>query len=492
MIKVKKNYPLVLILFLYTVLVFPTMSKPFYGHHDWNGAWYSNMARNILRYSITETKLGSVMNSGSAEPKNFQYFTHYPPLLPIFLSAAFFLFGQSESIARLVPLIFTLFAITMVYKLGTKFMSKNAGLLGALIYSVFPITLYFGKMPVQEVLVIGPVLLSIYLYFNFFEKSTRTNFLKLLASLIFSHLINWPGYYVTPLFFLHYLTFSKKHNIKIALIFPTLSVSMFALHTLYTFVLTRDLLGGGLIDALLYRLNVTNQLIGFSPFNFLNQQAHLLVIYYTLSALTLCAVGLIFILLDLKNRHISKTIQLLVILGVFGITHNAVFQNMAFIHDYMIIYLTPFIALLTSYAFFHLVTYFKLLKTLALPLALVLVLAISTERYQFTKTIINSRSFYEGYDLGNLIKANTSPQDKIIVLSPGFQSNFDVFVGYYSDRNVTYDPLSSQQIQNFASQNKYQLYVAIPARDTSVASIIELQKHFNETIIGDYFLYKPK
>lgn len=492
MIAIKKSYLLVLILAAYFLIVFPSLNKPFIGHHDWNGVWYSNIARNLLRYPLAETKLGSVINSGPTTPEGFAYFTHYPPLLPIFLAAFFFLFGQSEAIARTVPVIFTLFAAVMVYKIASIYFKPGVGLLSAAIYLVFPITIYFGKMPVQEVLVIGPVLLSVYLYFNFVKKQTKSNLKKLILSLIFSHLINWPGYYITPLFFMHYLIFKKGHNLKIALLFPLLSFLMFGIHSLYVAALTGNFLGGGLVDVLFFRLNLTGKLLDFSVFNFLNQQAHLLFIYYTRAVLLLASVAVFFVIKELKKKTLSLSSQILIILGVFGITHNAIFTNMAYIHDYMIIYLAPFLALSASTAFFQIIKAFKITKPVTILLAVILIGGIFLERRNYLQTLINSNSFYPGYIVGTQIRNHTQINDKSLILSDEFSRYFDVFVGYYSDREVFYGPKSPAELKEDIEENKYKMYVATPLRDTKIESIIELRKHFDETVIDDYFFYTPK
>ena len=40
------------------------ISKPFIGHHDWNGVQYGNIARNHLHYGLQQTKLAPVLSYG--------------------------------------------------------------------------------------------------------------------------------------------------------------------------------------------------------------------------------------------------------------------------------------------------------------------------------------------------------------------------------------------------------------------------------------------
>src|SRR3990167_9954716 len=94
--KLKENFFVITILVLAAALLSVNLDKPFIGHHDWNGAWYSNFARNFMRYGLWQTKFGQVMNYDLISPNEFQYFTHYPPLLPIFMYISFKIFGVHE------------------------------------------------------------------------------------------------------------------------------------------------------------------------------------------------------------------------------------------------------------------------------------------------------------------------------------------------------------------------------------------------------------
>ena len=489
---IKRSYILVLALVSYVVLVFPTLNKPFIGHHDWIGVWESNIARNLIRYSPLDTKFGQVINAGPTVPKGFAFHTHYPPLLPIFLASSFILMGESEATARTLGVVFTLFSATMIYKIGIKYFKPEIGTLAAIIFLAFPITIYFGRMPEHEILVMGPVLLSLYLYLNFFLHPKKSNYIKLILVLVFAHLIHWPGYYITPLLFIHYLIFAKKQDLKIAFSFPLLSLVMFSIHMIYVATLTGSFFGGGLIDVLLFRLNLSQKPSTFTIPNFLNQQAHLIFVYFTRVTVLLSALAILPILKQIRRRSLTLSSQILIILAVFGITHNAVFTNMAFIHDYMIIYMAPFFALASSTAFFYIVKFFNFPKIITITLTVILISLVFFERRTYVQTLFSSNSFYPGYLIGTYIRENTNPPEATLILSNDFGSYFDVFVSYYADRNVFYRSKDLQQLKADIGENRYKMYIAIPSRDTTYDSMVELQKHFRETLVDNYYIYTPK
>lgn len=487
----KKYYFLLLILIFTTIILSTNLNKPFYGHHDWNAAWYSTFARNFTNYGFLTTKLGSVMSGGPIKPSDFTYFTHYPPMLPVLIGISFKIFGIHEWSARIVPLIFSLWSVTMIYILGLRFFGKQVAILAAAISSIFPIVIYFGKMPVQEVLTIAPVLLSILFYLDFFKKPTLKNLFKLTASLIFSHLINWPGYYVTPLFFIHYILLAPtKNKIKTAIIFPVISLCMFALHALHLAMLTGNPLGGGMIDVLLFRLNLSEKPLEFTTFNFLKQQFFLIIAYFTKPIIFLSSITILWIISNVKKWKKSVQIQLLIMLGVFGIMHNLIFRNMAFIHDYMIIYLWPFIALSSSFGLFQIVKKFKI-KSQAITMAFCLILFIMMflQSRNFVSALLGSSGFKEGYDLGILINERTNLYDKVLVLSPEFYRYFDVFVNYYAARNIDFEIPSAEKMSDESFFKNFNLIIAIPSRDTPQNIIDILQKEYKATTINQFIVY---
>src|SRR5438093_7130560 len=95
------------------------LTDPWIGHHDYNGAFYSLAARNYLQYGYGGTRFGMVINSDVASPEQFVYYTHHPPLLPLLVSFSFAVLGLHEWAARVVPVIFSLGSVGLVYLLGS-------------------------------------------------------------------------------------------------------------------------------------------------------------------------------------------------------------------------------------------------------------------------------------------------------------------------------------------------------------------------------------
>lgn len=484
----KKHYAFALIIIFASIVFSINLTKPFSGHHDWNGAWYANIARNFLRYGFLETKFGSVLNYDQAKPSEFAYTTHYPPALPIILAISFSVFGISEWSARLVPYMASLATIYMIYLLGIYFFDKKTAILASVLTSVLPIVIYFAKVPVHETIILPFVLLSIFLYFKFFREQNLKNFLQLATSLVVSHQVHWSAYFVTPLFFLSYLVFKKR--LAIAALFPILSLLMFALHLLQVKWLTGSMLGGGLLDILLDRLNITDTPADYSTINFAVQRLHLLVAYFTWPILVLVTPTAIWTVSQIRKGVFDQKVQLLLILGVFGITYNVIFKNAAFIHDYTIIYMLPVLVLSAASGFMIIVQFLKIAKSQILLLAFLLIILILAVGRNFTKALLATNSFAPAVSLGKIVNERTQSGDKILVLSEDFKKYYEVHAAFYADRKIGYQMLQPEELRDVSFTSQYKLIVAIPSRDTPRNVIDVLNSSYQPNIIDQFIIWQ--
>lgn len=194
---------------LAALLLSLTLSKKYVGHHDWNSAMYSTIARNYFRYGILGTCGGQAENPDEVKNGGFSYKTHYPPLLPIFIGLSFRLFGISELSARIVPFIASLLLLGCVYILSDKLYGRDTAFISGLLLIVSPLYIYFGTQPVHETVVPSLSLVALLGYLRFFEKPSASSYFILLCGVILGGLTNWTGFYIVLPLVLHYY-FLKK------------------------------------------------------------------------------------------------------------------------------------------------------------------------------------------------------------------------------------------------------------------------------------------
>ncbi|MCX6816316.1 MAG: hypothetical protein NTZ93_00350 [Candidatus Beckwithbacteria bacterium] len=387
-----------IILFLLVLILTDHLAKPFIGHHDWNGVFYSGIARNYLRSGLLATKLGQMTGSGS-------FYTHYPPLFSLTLAAAFKVFGMRDIIARLVPVGLTIGGLLIFYKISRSWI--------ILAIALTPMLRYFSQMPSQEPLIIFLTLLSM----HFFLKKNKTGFY---LSVLLNGLSGWAGYFFYPLLFF----INRRWAVKACL----LLIATFSLHLLHTYFLTGSFAGGGIFDALTLRLGLfpllnraEPELAGqFTWIGYLVKEARMLTVYYTITLLSLALISLIL------YRD-----KLTLILLAWGLSYPLIFSNVVFVHEYFNVFFWPFLALSLA----------NLMKRLKVkPIFLLLIcLAIFLERNKFYEALVKTKAFEPGYQLGLEIN-QTVPQGEtaIVTNSQEFIESQHLFIDFYADRQINY------------------------------------------------------
>jgi len=387
-----------IILILLALILTDHLAKPFIGHHDWNGVFYSQIARNYLRFGLLETKLGQLTGPNS-------FYTHYPPLFPLTLAAAFKVFGISDLVSRLVPVGLTIAGLLVLYRISSSWV--------VIAVALTPMLRYFGQMPSQEPLIIFLTLLSFY----FFRKKNRVGFY---LSVILNGLSGWAGYFFYPLLFF----LNRRWAIKACL----LLVMTFFLHLLHVYILTGSFSGGGIFDALLLRLGffpmlgkTEPELAGqFTWLAYLIKEARMLTVYYTFTLLSLAALGLLFC----RNR-------ITLIFLAWGLSYPLIFSNVVFVHEYFNVFFWPFLAL----SLVNLINRIRLKPILVL----IIFLGIFLERNKFYQALVKTKAFEPGYQLGlEINRLIPFGQTYTVVNSREFIESQNLFIDYYSDRQIEY------------------------------------------------------
>ncbi len=252
----RRPLAILVILATSTLLQSYGLNRPWSGKDvGYNGAFYSILARNYVRYGFLQTKFGPVRNNGRADPAEFKYYLNHPPLLPILVALSFKCLGVSEGAARLVPLLFTLLSLWIVYLLSREFWGEDVALAATTVASFIPISLFYGS----HVEVFGPlllffVLLAVYAYWRWFKTDkTRYLFLSALAFCL-GTFVEWDSY-LLALFLPAHAFFSKsqrtsKRNI---VILPVLACFCLALLLFHSYLLFGSAHLKEYANALLYR-----------------------------------------------------------------------------------------------------------------------------------------------------------------------------------------------------------------------------------------------
>ncbi|HBN09983.1 MAG TPA: hypothetical protein DD435_15525 [Cyanobacteria bacterium UBA8530] len=100
--------------------------------------WYQTTAEGIAR------------GLGYNDPRSHLPTAFYSPGYSYFLGFFYFLFGPHTWIARLLNVLLTTAMVALVYRLGRRFLSSQAGLIGALIMALFPSQIFWAGSIMSE------------------------------------------------------------------------------------------------------------------------------------------------------------------------------------------------------------------------------------------------------------------------------------------------------------------------------------------------------
>ncbi|MBI2010421.1 MAG: glycosyltransferase family 39 protein [Candidatus Chisholmbacteria bacterium] len=419
------------------------INRPLTGQHDWNSVVYANIARIITRHGLDYQKLGA-------------YFFHYPPLLPLALTLNFKLFGISAWSTRLVAVLSSALLVFFLYKLSRELWHKNTALLTSVFLVFSPMLLYYSKIPVHETLSLGFIAASVWFYLRWLKEEKTSSFYSLLVSLLLAQLTSWAGFYLSLYLPLHAIIFQRstaqKRRSNLALIL-LLAFVVFALHLTHMLVKGPPGSFASFFNVFLFRFNRGEAAaqVGFSYSQFFTLQLRWLAIYFTRIMLLLISFwGVRFLVDRLRKRPVSLPQSFILLWFIFGFTHNVIFRNLAFIHDYMLIYALPFFAVGSAVALEFLFTYLSRQKILARLMVILFLILFLTERVPYTVAFFNTTKNNPAYPLGLAINNILSPEEKILILSPQFMAFYDVFLIFYADRMITpAASLSSVNIDDF-------------------------------------------
>ncbi len=417
------------------ILIGQNLNKPFWGEHDWNGVRYGNIARNYLRFGLINSKFAQVENSGPINEHQIEYFTHYPPLLPILISLSYEIFGISERSTRLVPLLATSGSILLIFLIGSKLWDFKTGFLAGLLSLIIPINLYFGKTPVHEPLVVFFSLLS-YLAYLYLKSSDKAQFrVWFILALIGAHLTTWVGYFLIPAITIVTIFSRDNNHLKRFIFIWLIPIIIFPAYMGFVYLHTGSLIGGDLLGAFLQRSSLSRE-IQPTDLNLVNYLTRIRLWLFTLYSATLTLLVAVWFIFFLKRKFSGSDLQILA-LGLFGVTYFIVFPNATFIHNYLVFYIMPFFVLAGARGIW-LLAELKIIKKFSLLVPLAFLFIILLERKPYLDALNASDADKLAVEVGKAISRQTNFQDKILISPANFSYSADKFLRFYSDRYLLY------------------------------------------------------
>lgn len=492
-----KNYPHLIILVLATVLISININKPFFGHHDFNASFFSQIGKNLITYSPLDTKLGNLSGSGPLNPENFDYFVHNVPLYSWILALSFLIFGVGEWQARIVSILAIILASIVIYKISLKLFDRLTANLSILFFFLSAMILYFSSSVFPEPTAMLFSLLTFYFYVKWIKNGESKSFYYLMTFLFLALLTVWSSYFLPPYLVFHYLILKKGKNLTKILPIILLPIVTITAHLVHTFILTGDLFIVSFVSVLLQRINpASDEILKFTIFEFIRREQSLVFAYYSKVTIVLVIGWFLRIIYKLYKREKQENSQALLVLFFWGASYPLFFIQAAYIHDYFLIYLAPFIAIAAGHFLSEFVKKFTSKKNyFALayiwPFALPLIQFFMIK--DFALALINSNASREGYYLGKILNNATSYEDKILVLSGQFGAHFSVFTDFYANRQIRYADFTCETFNYTQPDLNYEYIVYIYKRqDTPLCALKTLKGKYTSVSSDQFEIFKIK
>jgi 4-amino-4-deoxy-L-arabinose transferase-like glycosyltransferase len=332
------------------------ISQPWNGLDGTNGVHYSSIARNYLRYGVWNLRLGQALNPEEVENLNdLNFYQHHPPLLPLLLAAGFYVIGENEATARLIPILSSFGSILLVFALSARVYDRRFAVIVTCLFASLPGILFFGRMPGFEAPTLFFILLAVWFYLRFLDDSKRSSLLGLYLALAAGLLTDWPAYLLVPLISLHCWLFFKDTSWRksIVLGLPIFAAAIFTVFQAQSFLVDpdsfNDLLNQGLVYmGLLSRdspvaARYRETQVTFTALQYTIRVLSRLDLLFSYPILILSLIGLWHIR---KEKRPYETL-IFVLLGV-GFSYCVIFYRSVFIHYWHTYYLSAPIAILAA------------------------------------------------------------------------------------------------------------------------------------------------
>lgn len=173
-----------------------------WGHDGYAGAAFWQAARNSLRFDVVG-QAQEYMELAPPPPGSF--YTHHPMLLHAHLVLAQSVLGEAEWAARLVPALYSIVTLPLLYAVTATLWNRATGLVAAFLYAVTPLNLIFANMVNHKQGSIVYLLCLTYCYVRWHERGGWGWFAGIAASFSLAAQFDWPAYYIAAFMGAHAL-----------------------------------------------------------------------------------------------------------------------------------------------------------------------------------------------------------------------------------------------------------------------------------------------
>ena len=444
-----------------------TFLEPWIGAHNaWGGAFYSNVARNFVRYGL-ETRLAPVVNTGMVDPSQFEVYYHHPVLSMLLTSVSFRVFGEHEWSARLAPLIFSLLTLLLVFRGARRWFGDATALVALAFMAVLPIDAYYAThLDPYGSMAIFFTVLAVASYERWASDGSQRHFGICVGAVALGCMTSWFTYLVVPAIALHWF-FTRRTGARVGdwvriVTLPATTVAVFSLFLFHRSVALTGI-GPEVYDQLGDRLLMRTIELPFSRIEILDTYLYQVRDLYTLPFVLLMVAWVGLFVHGLWRRRVSTGMWCVAILLTFGLLYAIAFPGHLPSHDYFVRAYAPGVALAAAIVVTRLAGLAQRPgMSIVITGALVLVVAsVSLARVRALYATDNREFAPRFIGYGHAIGTLTMPRDRVLMPGRG-----DRIMEYYVDRPFTFELDTHAELDSALAAAAPGTVVAVPERDS--------------------------
>ena len=457
---VKHNLQIIAVVLLSVIFIITKvyfLNKPFIGIHDWASTDLAIGGSSLLKFGFFNLKGIPVLDVIMPIDGKFSYYCHWPLGIFYLFALGFKIFGIHEWVVRLTVLILSTPTIYLIYLIGQKIHSKNCGMLAAIFISLFPVFSYYSIVGIYESTNLMLCLMMIYFYIKWIDTKDNKYIYYSLIFFIVGANIAWQTYTVVPWLFIHsVINNNRNQKVYLYIVVPFITL---LIQAGYIYALMDSNVITTITKTFLYRISMSLPEDNFSLYQYISVISYRLITIIGLIPFCLSFLGLFF-----REQKHRKDLSL--ILFFSGITWLIIMKNHCFIHEFTLLYITPFVSILASIGVLSLINRCKSLYKYGL-----LIVIFSATLFQvlpINTRYFNSNIYETRKEIGVNIEKTTEP-DSIIYIN--IKDNGSHFFEFYSNRYIVYSD------DNRLANNKT-IYEFNLIRNNDMTELVDQVKYF--------------
>jgi 4-amino-4-deoxy-L-arabinose transferase-like glycosyltransferase len=339
---------LVLLLIVVWGLLTIRLGAAWFGYHDWNGVHVGSAVRNLRLYGAWNLRLMQDYSPGPATPETHHIYNHRPPMIVWVTALAAVPLGFNEASLRFVPASATLISVAALYTLSRRLHGPTRAWWSAALYALTPMVAYFGRMPDHEAPSLAVSMVYAAVLVNWLRCPTRRRWLALAGLAWIGVWTDWTALLYVGTLGAMTLWLGRPPQRRAMLALG--GVTLAALVALGAYLLQ----GPGALDSLTgaFLTRTSPKTLGLGPAGtftwgeFLGRELRRLLMLATPGVAIMSLAGVVPAL----RRDSRLGSGILLAFFVVGIGYPLAFRNAAYIHDYLLIFMLPPMAMAASAA----------------------------------------------------------------------------------------------------------------------------------------------